>query len=144
MYALALKRIVEQNGSSHWEKLTMAWKLYQKGTKPPIMRYFCWKLEEKTAGVLGGLYLTGSQDGGNPTWPDLFSIKFGTKNAHKTTNSCTHRQYPLQSLHIYAKLVNNSAIIACIILFFFEINGVPTPILGKPSEASTCCYVTSH
>ena len=87
-YTLALKRIVEQNDSSHWEKLTMARKLYQKGTKPPIMRYFCWKLEEKTAGVLGGLYLTGSQDGGNPTWPDLFSIKFGTKTIESPPPSC--------------------------------------------------------
>ena len=108
------------------------------------MRYFCWKLGQKTAGVLGGLYFTGSQDGGNPTWPDLFSIKFGTKDAHKTTNSCTHRQNPPQSLHIYTKLVNNSSIIACSILFFFEFKGVPTPNLRKPREAATCCYVTSH
>ena len=104
------------------------------------MRYFCWKLEKKTAGVLGGLSLTGRQDGGNPTWTDLISTKFGTKNAHKTTTNCTHRQYPLQSLHIYAKLVNNCALIACIILFFFEFSGVPTPNLGKLSEVSTAMW----
>jgi len=32
---------------------------------------------------LGDLYLTRSQDGGQPTWPDLFSIKFGTKTHTK-------------------------------------------------------------
>ena len=68
----------------------------------------------------------------------MFSIKFGTKNA-QTTDSFTHRQYPLQSLHIYAKLVNNSAIIAFIILFLFEFNELPTP---KRSFDLLLCDVT--
>ena len=45
--------------------------------------------------------------------------------------------YPRWVPLTYAKLVNNSAIIACIIPCLFEFNGVPTPNLGKPSEAST-------
>ena len=79
----------------------------------------------------------------NPTWPDLFSIKFGTKKRTQN-NKLLYSQTISTSLHIYAKVMNNSAIIACIILFFFKFNGSPTPNLCKQSEASTCCYVTSH
>ena len=102
----------------------MARKLYEKGTKPPIVRYFCWKLEEKTGGVLSGLLLTGSQDGVYPTLPALFSIKCGTK-----THTKQQTVVLTDKMHYETCTVNYSVIIACVILILVEFNGVPTPNL---------------
>ena len=71
-------------------------------------------------------------------------IKFGKK---KHTHTKQQTVVVTENIHYKActlahKLVNNSAIIACLNLFLFEFSGVSTPNLGKPSDASTCCHVT--
>ena len=84
-----------------------------------------------------------SPEGLWPTWCDLFSIKF-KKKTYKTTDSFPYRQHLLQSLHTYAKLVNNSAVITCTILSFFSIELRPDAKVGKQSETLIWCYVASH
>ena len=56
-------------------------------------------------------------------------------------NVCNRRLF---SFPAKVEMAEEQEYFCCIILFLFEVNGVPTPNLGKPSEASTCFYVTSH
>ena len=50
----------------------MATNGYYQGLKSPNTLSTCKKLQEKTAGVLGGLHKSPSEDGGLATCPELY------------------------------------------------------------------------
>lgn len=138
------KRIDEQNGWLHRHKSTFVVIDYYQGFKTPFLRLILREFKGKNRGRFGWTTLVRSSKWRQRHSPEADFNKIYDKPGYKTKNTVTDPQNIQQSVHTYYKLLNNQSIKASICPFFVLHQWLLHAKLTKPTEALTCCYVTSH